>query len=291
MRLAARGVCARGNPNEHALPQVSFEPLLMIFPRLGLLASALALSSCLAPTAPEPADFQLSEQALARKYPAMRQAGTVRLYARSIATTRDQWGRETHQATGGALLVKASTPPILAEAASISVTPGFSEVSGRSTVKKNDRLYLGQEESSTIRIDGGEIIPSGPVRVRRVAAASTAPAAATAPAVSAAAPAVEDAAPQAAPAPPTPPQEKPKTVAKARPKPRPQPRAAAPAASSTANTSEPARPAPATTQATPPPARPAAPAPAAAAPAPKPKPAPAPDPARVLNLMRDPSER
>ncbi|MDI1311545.1 hypothetical protein [Prosthecobacter sp.] len=143
----------------------------MTFFRLGLLAAAISLSSCSVSTAPEPAEFQLSAEALSKQYRATRKTGSVRLYAQKIETTRDQWGRETHHATGGALLVKDINPPIYAQASEISITPEFSEVSGRSTVKKNDRLYLGEDESTKIRIDGSAIQPEGPHAVRGIAAA------------------------------------------------------------------------------------------------------------------------
>lgn len=137
--------------------------------RLGSFAATISLSSCLVTTAPEPSDFKLSHEVLSRKYAASRKTGVVRLYAQKIETTRDQWGRESHRATGGSLLVKGSSQPIFAEASNISVTPEFSEAFGRSTVKKNDRLFIGQDESTTIRIEGAQIIPHGPVLTRRVA--------------------------------------------------------------------------------------------------------------------------
>ncbi len=143
----------------------------MTYFRLGLCAAALSFSSCNVSTAPEPAEFQLSADALSKQYRATRKTGSVRLYAQKIETTRDAWGRETHRASGGALLVKETHPPIYAQAPEIAVTPDFSEVSGRSTVKKDDRLYLGEDESTKIRIDGTAIKPEGPHAVRGIAAA------------------------------------------------------------------------------------------------------------------------
>ena len=80
--------------------------------RLGLLAAAVSLSSCVVSNVPEPSEFKLSSAALGQKYHASRRTGSVHLYAQSIETTRDQWGRESHQATGGAMFIKDTTPPI-----------------------------------------------------------------------------------------------------------------------------------------------------------------------------------
>lgn len=245
---------------------------MMTFLRLGLFVTAITLSSCVVTTAPEPPDFKLSDEALSHKYPATRRAGTVRLYAQKIETTRDQWGRETHQATGGALLVKGSSPPILAEAPAISVTPQFSEALGRATVKKNDRLFIGQNDSATIRIDGTEIIPQGPVRVHKVAAENDPRPASPSQTTAAALPPAAPEAPEITPSAPARP--KPKKVSK--PQSQSRPKAASPATT---------KPAPLAKTA-PPPAKPATPPPVA-----KPKEIPAADHKRLLNLMRDPSDR
>lgn len=241
-------------------PQFDGNPIMTLV-RLVSLTATLSLSSCLVTsTAPQPADFSLSEAALSQKYPAMRRTGTVRLYAQKIATTRDAWGRETHQATGGSLMVKGTTPPIFAEAPSISVTPSYSEAYGRSTVQKNDRLFIGQAESTSIRIDGAEIIPQGPVLIRAVASdAAATPAPATTPA---AAPAPAADAPKTTP-PPTQP-EPPKAAAKPRPKSKPTQKAATPAKPS---------------------------APAAKPTAPKSEETPALNTSPLLNLLREPTER
>lgn len=141
----------------------------MTFFRLGIFAAAICLSSCTVSTAPEPAEFKLSAEALSKQYRATRKTGSVRLYAQEIQTTRDEWGRETHVASGGALLVKEAMTPIYAQAPSISITPEFSEVRGQGTVKKGDRLYIGQDESAKIRIDGAAIVTEGAVMVRGIA--------------------------------------------------------------------------------------------------------------------------
>ena len=72
-------------------------------------------------------------------------------------------------------------PPIYALAPDISITPEFTEVLGKSTVKKNDRLYIGQDDSTKIRIEGSTIKPEGSHVIRGVAAEEeTAPRAKTA---------------------------------------------------------------------------------------------------------------
>ncbi len=146
----------------------------MTFFRLGILAAVTSLSSCTLSTAPEPPEFKLSAEALSKQYRATRKTGAVSLYAQEIQTTRDEWGRETHVASGGALLVKDAMTPIQALAPSISITPEFSEVRGKSTVKKDDRLYLGQDESTIIRIDGMAIKPEGPHVIRGIASETAA---------------------------------------------------------------------------------------------------------------------
>ena len=146
----------------------------MIYFRLGLCAAVLSFSSCSLSTAPEPPEFKLSAEALSKQYRASRKTGSVRLYANEIQTSRDQWGRETHLASGGSLLVKESVPPIMAQAPRISITPEFAEAHGMATVMKADRLYIGQDESSTIRIDGTAIKPEGPHVVRAVASEAAA---------------------------------------------------------------------------------------------------------------------
>ncbi|OYW76874.1 MAG: hypothetical protein B7Z37_06670 [Verrucomicrobia bacterium 12-59-8] len=228
----------------------------MIFLRLCLLVAATtSLSSCsIVTTAPEPPDFKLSAEELGRKYRAMRKTAEGRLYAREIHTVRDAAGQETLLASGGALLVNDTEPPILAQAPSISVTPAFTEVRGMSTLKRQDRLYLGADEFSIIRIDGTDLVLAGQVHIRALAGEDAPPAT------------PEQETPQAAPPPapktePEPAKEKPQAAA-AKPK-----ATSAPQAQTTA------------------PPVPPPPAPA------KPKVAPPVDRSRLLNLMREPSDR
>jgi len=253
----------------------------MTFFRLGILAAATLLSSCslITTTAPAPADFKLSDEALRQKYPVMRKTGAVSLYGQKIETTRDEWGRESHLATGGSLLVKATHPPILAQAPVISITPEYSEARGKATVQKADRLYIAEDEATTIRINGTEIMLDGPVIIREVASEEEPPKKPEAKKTE------EDSAkketPEATkPAPkPEPAKEKPKTVTEDKPK------------TATKLKDESAPPA----KTTPPQeAKASSPAPKAkSTPAPKPKPKqePAVDRKRLLNLMREPTDR
>ena len=226
---------------------------IMTFFRLGILAAATSLSSCLVTTAPEPPDFKLSDQALSQKYHATRKKGDVRLYAQKIDTTRDEWGSESYLASGGSLLMKESNPPVQAQAASILITREFAEARGKSTVKRNDRLYLGQDDSTKIRIEGTEIILEGPVTIREVATEADPPKTPDLEKTAAADP------PPAVGAPPSQP-ELPKEKPKAKDTP--------------------------PINATLPAARPSSPPSA-----PKPKVVPAVDRSRLLNLMREPTDR
>lgn len=249
----------------------------MTFFRLGLLAAATSLASCnIVTTAPEPPDFKLTPKALSQKFRATRKTGSVSLYANEIQTTKDEWGRETHKASGGALMVKETNPPILAQAESISITPEFSEALGQATVKKNDRLFIGQDDSTKIRIDGSEIILQGPVAIREVAKEDEAPKTTEDEKTEAAAPAPEKEAPKAS-TPPEPVQEKAKPKPVSKPKDTSRPPAKKP---TPAKTTPPAK-------TSPPPAKPSSPPPAAA----KPKAVPPVDRARLLNLMREPTDR
>jgi hypothetical protein len=234
----------------------------MTFFRFAILAAATTLSSCslITTTAPAPADFKLSDEALRLKYPAMRKTGAVSLYAQKIQTTRDEWGRESHLATGGSLLVKTTHPPIMAQAAVISITPDYSEARGKATVQKADRLYIGEDEATTIRIDGTEITLDGPVIIREVASEDDPPKKPEAKKT------VEDAPKKETPA-ATPPPPKHET-AKEKPKTASKPKAESSAPPTMTTPPQPTTP-----------------------PAAKPKAAPPVDRKRLLNLMREPTER
>ena len=258
----------------------------MTFFRLGILAAATTLSSCnIVTTAPEPPDFKLSNEALRQKYHAMRKTGAVSLYAQKIETTRDEWGRESHLATGGSLLVKATHPPIMAQASVISITPDYSEARGKATVKKADRLFIGEDEATTIRIDGTEITLDGPVIIREVATEDDPPQKPEAKKTEADAPKKETPAATPPPPQPEPAKEKPKTATEEKPKTAIKPKAES---APPAKTTPPAKP-------TPPPVAKASSPPQTAkstpAPVAKPKPESAVDRKRLLNLMREPTER
>ncbi|MCB1275623.1 hypothetical protein [Prosthecobacter sp.] len=140
--------------------------------RFCLFVAALSLCGCVHSPVPAPPEFQLSTDALQQQYPATRTTGAAHLFAHEIVTTLDEFGRETHQASGGALLLKESNPPIHAKASTIVITPNFAEVHGEAVVKKNDRLYIGKDDSTKIIIDGTAIKPEGPHLVRTIAAES-----------------------------------------------------------------------------------------------------------------------
>lgn len=141
----------------------------MFLSRLRLPAVCLCLTGCAVRTAPEPAEFKLSPEVVRSRYAASRTVGVIQLFAQEIVTTKDEKGRDAHLASGGALLLKKSMPPIQAQASSILLTAEFAEIRGKSTVKKGDRLYLGKADSSRIKIDGVVIKPTGPHEVRGIA--------------------------------------------------------------------------------------------------------------------------
>lgn len=255
----------------------------MTYIRLGLCAAALSFSSCSLSTAPEPPNFKLSAEALSKQYRATRKTGAVRLYANEIQTTRDEWGRETHLASGGSLLVKDSVPPILAQAPRISITPSFAEAHGKATVKKADRLYIGQDEATTIRIDGTAIQAEGPHVVRAIATEETAAAPEPEKLVASAPVPVPQEAVKATPPAREPTKVKTTAVTKTKAKP------AAPPVKKSAPIAKPSAPATMPTA----PAKPSAVVakPSSEPPAAKPAAVPAVDRSRLLNLMREPTDR
>jgi outer membrane biosynthesis protein TonB len=180
--------------------------------------------------------------------------GVVELLAKKIDTTTDAKGRETYIGSGGAVLIKESTPPIFARAERIEVRPDSVVVKGPATVKKRDLLTLTETEDSIIRIDGVSILPEGAFVTRRAGLQESASEAKPAPVVVEAAPEPKIEA------------TKPVDPPAAAPKPKP-----APVKKQVA-----AQPAP----------KPKATTPAATPPAPK----PAPDRSAILQLMREPSD-
>ena len=224
----------------------------MTFFRLSLLAAATTLSSCnIVTTAPAPSDFKLSEGALSLKYRTKVKMGDLRLYAKKIESSRDESGHETHLGTGGALLVQDSEPPIQAQASSILITSEYSEARGKAVVKRNDRLFIGEEDSANIRIEGTEITLEGPVIIREVAKEDEQPETAETKKSDEVAPSPKKKEPKATP-----------------PSPRPEPAKEKPKAVST------------------PPAKTSSPAPAA-----QPKNEAPVDRKRLLNLLREPTDR
>jgi hypothetical protein len=232
-------------------------------------------------TMTDPDEFSMSAAQIRRVFPASRSLGTATLHGRTIHTSQDKRGRPYHLAAGGALLVKNSTPRIIAKAPSILLTADHAQLRGRSVVKKQDRFYLGDSDRSTLIIDGVNIRTEGPSSERLATSA----------------PSVRSPAPKPQPAPVAPAQDKaakPKP-AKTQPTPAPKPQAApqkqpTPAAQPQAMSPNP-KPAPAKVK----PAPTTAPKPQSVPPKPKPasKPAPAPAPvdrAKLLKMMREPGE-
>ena len=234
----------------------------------------LSLSSCAMRTMNDPDEFSMSAAQIRRVFPASRSLGTATLHGRTIHSSQDKRGRPYHLAAGGALLVKNSTPRIIAKAPSILLTPDHAQVRGRSVVKKQDRFYLGDADHSTLVIDGVNIRTEGPSSERLTTSAKP-PAQKPAPAPVARA--------QDKPAKPKPVKTAPTPAAKPQAAPQKQPTPAAkPQATSP-------KPAPAKVKPAPAPA----PKPQSVPPKPKPasKPAPAPvDRAKLLKMMREPGE-
>ncbi len=140
----------------------------MNFFRLSIPAAVLSLGGCSFSTAPEPPEFKLSAEALNQQYAARRETEAGRLYAGEIATARDDEGRRTYRATGGALYVIDSVPPIQVMAPEITITPDFSETLGKATVKKDDRLYIAHG-TTKFRVEGTTLKPDGAHLIRRIA--------------------------------------------------------------------------------------------------------------------------
>lgn len=170
------------------------------------LLAALCLASCTSlPTAPEPAEFKLSNDELRQQSKATRSLGIVDLYADSIQSSQDEKGRRFHLATGNVLLVKKSTPPIQAKAPEILLNSEHAEARGLSVVKKGDQLFFGESGASKILIDGVQILPQGPHNLKRLS--NEPPKPSTAPA--------EEIKPEPAPSPEVKPAPKPKPKRKA----------------------------------------------------------------------------
>ncbi len=249
----------------------------------------------------DPDEFSMSAAQIRRVYPASRSLGTATLHGRTIHSSQDKRGRPYHLAAGGALLVKNSTPRIIAKAPSILLTADHAQVRGRSVVKKQDRFYLGDADHSTLVIDGVNIRTEGPSSERLAITSPSAkpPAQKPAPAPVARAqdkpakPKPVKTAPTPAPKPQAAPQKQPTPAAKPQatpPSPKPAPAKVKPAPATTPKPqATSSKPAPAKVKPAPAPA----PKPQSVPPKPKPasKPAPAPvDRAKLLKMMREPGE-
>lgn len=218
------------------------------------------------PTAPQPAEFKLSDEELRQQAKATRSLGIVDLYADKILTSQDEKGENFYLATGRVQLVKKSSTPIRAKAEEILLNSAHAEVRGQSIVQKADQLYFGETADSKILIDGVQILPQGPHSLKRLGKEPPAPAPVSA----------EEAKPdleaksETQPAPEAKPQPKiqPEETAKPAPKPatKTKPKRQATAAAKPKTTTPPPAPKPA---------------------APKPTPAPI-DRTKLLQLMREP---
>lgn len=234
----------------------------------------LSLSSCAMRTMTDPDEFNMSAAQIRRVFPASRSLGTATLHGRTIHSSQDKRGRPYHLAAGGALLVKNSTPRIIAKAPTILLTADHAQVRGRSVVKKQDRFYLGDSDHSTITIDGVALSTEGPSSERLAASAAPRPSAPQ---------------PKPTPAPVQNKPTRPKPVA-AKPAPSPKPSAAQqqPAPAPKPQVAAPiTKPAPAKTKSAPMTSSKIQSTP----PKPASKPAPAPvDRAKLLKMMREPGE-
>jgi len=184
--------------------------------------AALCLASCSSlPTATEPPEFKLSSDELRQQSKATRSLGIVDLYADSINSSQDEKGETFHLASGNALLVKRSTPRILAKGSEILLNSEHAEVRGLSVVKKGDLLHFGEAEESKIVIDGVKLHLEGP-HILKKAGAVTAVETVTAPPPAAETPPEVKPAPKKQPVKRSPPaisKTKPKTVPRAAPAP------------------------------------------------------------------------
>lgn len=251
-------------------------------PHLHFLA-ALCLASCATstktlPTAPEPAEFKLSPDALRQQAKATRSLGIVDLYADNIRSSQDEKGNDVHLATGNVLLVKKSSTPISAKAGEILLNSEHAEVRGLSVVKKGEELHYGDAAESKIIIDGVQLRFEGPHSLKRLSNEPPKPEPVPA----------EELKPEPvaeAPAVPTTPAPEIKPEPKPEPKLTPKPVAKSQAPKRTAKSKPKAAPKP--TPAKPVATKPTPPATKPTPPAPKPA-APTIDRSKLLQLMREP---
>ena len=117
----------------------------------------------------------MSERARRSHFPKVQNIGVVelsgsRIQARPFKKANDE---QEYLATGGALLVKRLESPIYAQASEILVTPEAAEVLGKSVVKKDGRLIIGESDETKIVIDGTQVKVEGPHSIREISSGVT----------------------------------------------------------------------------------------------------------------------
>ena len=151
------------------------------FSRAVFYSSLLSLAACSSPTltmpepGQEPEAFSMSERARRSHFPKVQNIGVVelsgsRIQARPFKKANDE---QEYLATGGALLVKRLESPIYAQAPEILVTPDAAEVLGKSVVKKDGRLIIGESDETKIVIDGTQVKVEGPHSIREISSGVT----------------------------------------------------------------------------------------------------------------------
>ena len=113
--------------------------------------SALVLVGCSAPRAWE---LGASAGQLEAVYGKPVRQGIVALYGMRIRSSRNSLGQKTHVASGGAVLVKESAPPIRALAQSIEVGPEVAVLRERGVVLKREDLWVLRGPGAKVSIDG-----------------------------------------------------------------------------------------------------------------------------------------
>jgi len=134
--------------------------------RASLGLACLVLAACSTGTqVADPEVFELTEGALRKRFPKMQKIGVVELSGARIkdrAFSEDSGERE-YLATGGALLIKRTESPILAQAPEILVTPEAAVLRGKQAmVKRNGQLIRGEDDETEFVIDGTQVKIQGP---------------------------------------------------------------------------------------------------------------------------------
>lgn len=150
------------------------------FSRVVMASSALVLTvSCAGPKNTAETDlslFNLSDSQRAARFSQMQRIGVVELLGSRIKTRafeKDTTENE-YVATGGAMLVKRISSPIMAQAPEIVVTPEAAYLQGRNAVvKQGGRMIKGEGDTTLIVIDGTNVRAEGPHSIRSLATGRT----------------------------------------------------------------------------------------------------------------------